>query len=423
MIRVNRQSQKGAAAVLITLVLAAVLVLATLLSHRGLLLEARMSANQMHSTVAFEAAEAGIEWAIAQLNQPRTIDANCRIGPSASSSFRDRFVALSTAAEGFAGRTWLSTGVPMPLQAACVRGGGAWNCHCPVDGPVSLAEPEGTALAPMFSVQFEAGGQAGVLRIVATGCSRLSAPCLAGSGVRSEGTARVQVSLALLPALASAPAAPLTTIGNIRTGAAIGLANQDPRSGGIVAHAGGAIDTALARLTVPAGSSSADALIGRDTSLSGIGPDALFVSLFGLPKASWQTQAVVQRITCQGTCAGTELAQLIAQNAGPAQLWIDGDVLLEGPLTLGSAQRPVVIVASGAVQLRGAVSLHGVLYAHSLAWDQASAPDAVVRGALISETDYGGDAAPDLIRDAAVLALLRNQAGNLARVPGSWRDF
>ena len=97
-----------------------------------------------------------------------------------------------------------------------------------------------------------------------------------------------------------------------------------------------------------------------------------------------------------------------------------GDLTLRGPLTLGSPERPLLIVAAGALQLQGAVQLHGVAHAASLAW---IGPAATVRGALISEGVAAGDASLDLQRDADVLEALRTRQGSFVRLPGSWRDF
>ena len=58
--------QRGAATVVVMLGLLAVLALGLLFANRGLLLESRMSANQARATVAFETAEAGLAWVLAQ---------------------------------------------------------------------------------------------------------------------------------------------------------------------------------------------------------------------------------------------------------------------------------------------------------------------------------------------------------------------
>ncbi len=64
-----------------------------------------------------------------------------------------------------------------------------------------------------------------------------------------------------------------------------------------------------------------------------------------------------------------------------------------------------------------------MLYANAVRWDGAVPSGSLVRGALVSETTYRGDATPDLVYDPAVLATLRQRSGMFARVSGSWRDF
>ena len=93
-----------------------------------------------------------------------------------------------------------------------------------------------------------------------------------------------------------------------------------------------------------------------------------------------------------------------------------------GPATLGSPERPVAVVAAGAIRLDGAVVVHGVLYGAQSPGHRSRAKRAL-RGALISEGDYAGAAPLDVVYDPAVLARLRGAPGTFARVNGSWRDF
>jgi hypothetical protein len=151
-------------------------------------------------------------------------------------------------------------------------------------------------------------------------------------------------------------------------------------------------------------------------------PEALFVSLFGVAKATWRDLPMVQHLSCTGSCT-TELLGTIAQATGPAQVWVDGDLTLDGPIELGSTERPVVVVVSGQLQLRGDVQLHGMLHARAAAWSQPATSAAALQGALVTETDYTGDAAGTFVYDARVLDTLRQAAGSFVRVPGSWRDF
>ena len=90
-------------------------------ANRNAIVEARASANQYRSTQSFEAAEAGLEWALARLNDSTPIGDDCL--PSAdpaATSFRARYLRDDGA--GFVAATWDDAGTPVPLQAACVRG-------------------------------------------------------------------------------------------------------------------------------------------------------------------------------------------------------------------------------------------------------------------------------------------------------------
>src|SRR5450432_2351820 len=83
--------QRGAAALVVTMLLVFAMLIVVAYANRNLVVEARASANQYRSTQAFEAAEAGLEWALAKLNDATPIGDDCM--PSAAPgalSFRDR---------------------------------------------------------------------------------------------------------------------------------------------------------------------------------------------------------------------------------------------------------------------------------------------------------------------------------------------
>lgn len=415
-------AQRGAAALVVTLLLLFAMTLVAVFANRHLLFEQRSSANQYRSTQAFEAAEAGLEWAIAQLNTNLRIDANClpSADPSAT-SFRSRYLEFARGTGLVAPTTWSQAGTPTALQAACVRTGSGWACSCPAQGLPTLPASAGTAPAAAFVLQFLPATKPGVVRVAATGCTSLAGACLAGSATRADATAKVEAALGLIGGLRTPPAATVTVRGSFDAGTAtLGLHNPDPATG-LAVDAGGSITASQARLTAPAGASKAAALVGNDGALAALGADRLFASHFGVDKAHWQGQPVVTRIDCTSDCSAAVTAAIDAAADG-ALIQVDGDLALAGPLTLGSAQRPVTIVVSGAARLDGAVALTGLLYAGALQWTH-TAGSAVVRGALVSEADYHGDGAPELFYDTAVLALLQQRAGSFTRVNGSWRDF
>jgi hypothetical protein len=319
--------------------------------------------------------------------------------------------------------TWVHDGKVLALQAACVRSAAGWVCSCPSDAAPSLPPPPANAAAPAFAIRFVAAPQPGVIQLHATGCSSPAGNCLASDAGQTEGSARMQVLLGLVPGFVTPPVAPLTVKGSVEAAAAaLGLHNTDAATGGATLHAGASFNAPHARLHTAAGGAGGASAIEGDDGLLSMTNDRLFASFFGIDKTLWKDQPGVAHVACKGDCAAV-LSQAIGKATIHRLIWVDGDLQIDGPLVLGDAKRPVVIVASGAVQFHGAVTMHGVLHAASLQWSDAAAATATLRGAAIVEGDYTGNGEPDFVYDAAVLAALKTGTGSFARVAGSWKDF
>jgi Tfp pilus assembly protein PilX len=356
MTRTTPQSQRGGAALIVTLMLFLAMALAAFAVNRHLVFEQRGAANQARAAQAFEAAEAGLEWAQAQLNSTQRVGPDCK--PSAdpaAASFRERTLSLDR-----------STGAINAIapRTGCVHSASGWSCSCPTGGPTTLSMPTSNVPTLAFSLQFRPGARAGTVRVSASGCTSLAGECLPGSTTTADATARTEVTLALFSGMRTPPAAALTT---------------------------------------------------RDAASQTT--DQFFAAAFGVDKKTWKTQPVVARLAC-GTDCNHAIGEAIA--AGSTLIWIEGDLTLAGPVTLGSPARPVVIVAGGAARLDGAVMVIGAIYAASVALSDTST---IVQGAVINEGAYTGPALPDFRHDADVLAALNQRTGSFARVSGSWRDF
>ncbi|CAN5670260.1 hypothetical protein BH11PSE8_BH11PSE8_17070 [soil metagenome] len=362
--------QRGAATLLITLALFLVMVLVALFVNRNLIFEQRASANQYRATQAFEAAEAGLEWAVAQLNHAEPIGADClpTTGRSAD-AFRARFLSFVAADSSFASTTWTPRGAAaLPLRPACVYGGTDWLCHCPTESDADLLAPVGSGPFPAFTLQFIAGPKPGTVRIVSTGCSSWAAPCQPRAGDPADASARTEVTVALMPAVRAAPLEALT------------IRSASPNS------------------------------------------DRLFAAHFGLDPLRWKNQLVVTRMRCEGECSAALIAA-IGRDMPHPMIWVEGELRLIGPLTIGAPDTPVVIVVPEGAQFTGPVALHGALYSASLRWDASASGRGSVQGAVIVEAPPEGDGSPLLVRDAGVLQALMQRTGSFVRVNGSWRDF
>ena len=150
--------QRGAAALMVVMVLFFVVSLVAAYASRNLIFEQRTSVNQYRSTQAFEAAEAGLEWAMGLLNSGR-LTAACQAATDVTlSSFRDRYLSIDPVTGVVTPRTWSLAGVPQILQPSCVRGAAGWVCDCPSAAAPVLAAPGGVGSFPAFSVRFAKSG-------------------------------------------------------------------------------------------------------------------------------------------------------------------------------------------------------------------------------------------------------------------------
>ncbi|MBN8510798.1 MAG: hypothetical protein J0L57_19565 [Burkholderiales bacterium] len=448
-----RLPARGAAALVVVMVLFFLLSLVAAYASRNLIFEQRTSANYYRATKAFEAAEAGLEWTLAQLNGGR-IDAACApsVDPGAT-TFRDRY--LDVLADGrLSVRTWNDAGVERARRAACVRGAAGWACSCPDDSAPALAAPAGATTTPTFRVSFEAvapGGPAGAVRVVAQGCSNFDASCLTDTPSGADANAEVSALVALAPALTQAPLASLTVRGALEPASARFVATHPDA---VAVNSGGPAAVNMANIQTPPGSPASDLglqsrLVSDNdpTLLAAIAPEGglsagerMFLGLFGAPPAAFRLQPAVRRLSCGADCA----AVLEAAAAGhPGRvLWIDGDLAFaaDADLTLGSAGAPVVLVVDGNLALAtgGRVAIHGLVHVRGSSLQADAGADLSFTGALVAEGEDGGvddglltiQGEPRFVFDADLVerarALVARRAldfGSFARVPGSWRDF
>ncbi|HZV94179.1 MAG TPA: PilX N-terminal domain-containing pilus assembly protein, partial [Caldimonas sp.] len=186
--------QRGAAALLVTALLFLTLLVVVAATQRQVLVEVGSSLGQQRSTQAFEAAEAGLEWAVARLNDDTRLGDDCL--PSSAvdaASFRDRHLPLDLSLGRRRAATWDDAGTPRLLQAVCVHGDAGWTCSCPASGPPSPAA--GDVPAPAFAVVFGEGPRPDVFTAVASGCLQGRTPCADTAASKHEAAARLEVAV------------------------------------------------------------------------------------------------------------------------------------------------------------------------------------------------------------------------------------
>lgn len=420
---VCRQQQRGAATLVVAMVLMFAMSLAAYFLNRNMATEHRLAANQVLAAQAFEAAEAGLEWATAQLNNAKKSGTDCLPSTEAAAqSFRTRYLNFDASTGLHTPRTWTQAAKAMSLQAVCVRNPGqanGWACSCPASGHPSLPVNNTT---PAFVVTLMPASTPGQLRVVAQGCTSHAGACQPGSNSKADATAQVQQLVALVGGLASAPVAVLTAVGNVNTPSALGLHLGNVPSMRATVQAGGHVLAPNARIGAAAGGVSSLSVVEHDKGLTSLSAARFFSLLFGADAATWRAQNVVHKLACADNCNAAVLDAL-ATTDGPLLMWAEGDLTLTGPLNVGTATRPVLLVVSGSAKLSGEVQVHGLLHAARVEWNADGTGAGRVTGAVTSASDYKGSGAPDLVFDAAVLQTLQANSGSFARVAGSWKDF
>ena len=457
----HRSPQRGAASLIVVMVLFFIMSLVAAYTSRNLIFEQRTSVNQYRATQAFEAAEAGLEWAIAQLNGGR-IDASCLEAgaTNADTSFRQRYLAINTNPPPDANSGMITAPTqppvgaapPAPRRAGCVWTGTEWRCSCPDAADPALVAPAGTGIFPAFWISFNTVGvsRPGVVQIIANGCTRVDAACLSSSANTSnvEGRALVTALVALKGAVATPPVAAMTVFGDVRARAAIdpqlNVFNTDIDRGSVTIQASGVVNLNRVVLGSAPGTPGSASIIPSDSQMTetldplpqrlineGRGPyDRAFVSTFGIwpNTVRWQPGAV--RMNCPAAGCRAALSNAVALNPDRV-IWVEGDLTLETAGDIGSLPNPVdpndptvpgpaVVIATGNLVVPvGGVRLFGLVYTRSGNWTGGGE----IEGAAITERDLAVTAGQTVAFNGALLDILRLRAGSFVRVPGGWRDF
>ena len=434
---------RGAASLIVVMMLFFLVSLVAAYSGRNLIFEQRTSVNQFRAVQGFEAADAGVEWALAMLNGGRITDACVEgVAATAQTSFRQRYLNINPATGVVTPRTTAAGAV---LTPSCVFDGTNWVCSCPDNGPPALTLPAGGGVYPAFRIRFVTTNvvRPGVIGIESQGCTRLADACLnfPATAVESEGRALVTAFVALKPSVATPPSAALTVLGTVAAGAVVNAYNTEADRGGLALHVGNpggaTIDTAGFVLRGPPGTPADAVRVLTDSSLTDMtaAPDRVLPTLLGAWPDVYRQQPAALLFDCPLSGCRAALADLVARHPGRV-------VRVEGPLTLESAgdvgslpdpanpllAGPVMLLVSGPVRFTtpgaGAiVRVFGMVYSQDGAWQGPGQ----IQGAAFIEGNLGAGAAPavniTVNMVGTVMDFMRFQSGSFVRLPGSWRDF
>ena len=473
--------QRGVASLVVVMLLLFVVSLSAAYASRNLIFEQKTSANQARSTLAFEAAEAGIEWTLAQLNGGRVSAATCANSTS-ESNFQQRYLGIS--ATGMISAQARGSSLDGNWWPTCVLDGSSWTCACPAGagtdpsplpsgaGPfpafrVWLGTPEPSATIDSPWTAFVPAGP-GLLSVSSVGCTRLTGGtgddnCMSFRPVAEmgEGLSSLRVLLALRSGLTTPPSAAITARLGVQPDiepAKLRAINTEPSAGGFTVNAGEVLLPAqMSQLVAEStpGTPAELSIVESDPKLTALSTMAtgagaltdgerMFVSMFGMQRNTYRQQPGLRIRDAEA------IPDLL--DANPRRIiWVDGDLTLD--TDVGSASDPVLLIVNGdSLTLTAGVTITGFVYVRGtlpatpntacirptamVATDcvaTVTLPNAITRinGALVTEgalrTVYASTPAAtnELIvtYDRTVLDTLRHNYGSWVRVGGGWRDF
>jgi hypothetical protein len=445
--RPTRTAQRGLSTLAIALLLLFSSSIVVFYMNRGVIFEQKTSANQMRSTIAFEAAEAGLEWATGMLNRPYDIQASdCSFLSTANISFRRKYI-----------QTQFNigvSGVPLTDSAypGCKINGTALYCNCPDQpaGTEAIADPTipsgvPTEL-PSFVVAFQDIGDPTAVRVISTGCTAQAGMCkpttlTAASTGASDAAATVTVILKLAPTLRAQPSAALTCGTSCTVGGSYNIYNFDVASNGYLVNAGTTVSSGAGVTygTIP-GQPWQNAVIANDSSLSAISSSdptctnaSMFTAYFGTTMATFAGSPDTYNATsCSGaggaSACGAEVNT--AYNNGWRNFYFPNGMSLNSSAgfpgnTLGSnlPGGGVNLVSPGAMRINGNITINGLLFFNNANVNNFGTGTADINGAVITCAGYNNNGSGTLTYDSNALGGAGLRPGMMVRVPGSWRDY
>ncbi|MDI4631508.1 hypothetical protein J7U46_00430 [Pelomonas sp. V22] len=427
----SQRRQRGATTLVVVMALFLVVAMLAAFASRNMVYEQRIASNYYRAGVAYEAAEAGVEWALGMVNADR-IDTTCQ-NNAAGDSLRERYLNINQSSRAI---TPVSAS-PNVMLACHFTDANTWTCQCPTPtaaAPGALVMPVlgASGLQPMFGVGFKAGTRPGTARLTVIGCTGLITSCannLTAAG-NALGKAEQAVDIALVSAVKMPPISPLVAKGLIDPGspAALGLFNSAPNGPGMLVQTGRLLSLAdLAHAEGIPGTPASDYIITADTAMRDQTVELFFASFFGMNKDYYRNQPKMRQIAadvCGSDCSDPLQTQIAA---GAQMFWLNAASTFSSNVTLGGPTNPVVIIVDGDLTISQPIQIYGLLYVRgNLSWTNPSGAgiQATVTGAVVAEGNVtvAGPGPVNMVYDGTVMQILNNQRGSFVRVPGSTWD-
>ena len=422
-----RRNQSGAATLVVVMMLFLIMALLAAYANRSLMFEQRMSGGYYRASMAQEVAEGGFDWTLAMLNGT-AIDANCQPVASGGVRFADKYLNVSPADRGIRS---ISTAPASTLAVDCARTDTTLVCRCPAPDK-RTAQPttaNSGSLIPSFgmSLGVDPKMRYGLFKVASRACTDSSIDNCANTEARSQqaiATAAQWASIALVSAVRSSPASPLTVKGSLKTlgAGALGLHNTDPTSAGILVVSGGPAPALMdSHMDSVPGTPASQARLFDQDQLKNLSAAGFFRLYMGMSPDRYKNHPSLRKVKCgAGDCAAALQA---AYDAGTRILWVEGAMHIASNLSLGTINDPALIVVNGNATLDGPMQITGmVVITGDLDWTNTGGLTSLVTGFVVVQGGMSATGGMDIQYSQLVANQLRNRIGSYVRVSGGWID-
>lgn len=423
--QVGRLHQSGVVTLLTAVV---ILFMATILVigvSRTTLMEQRISGNEIRKRQAFEAAEVGLSYGLNYLNAKVAFAGN-PLGTTTGNLWPQGADKNNNNVADVIPVTLVTSNRNKYSVAFCSPQAPITNIHCPDDpelGPVDcIDDVDGTT------------------DWTATGIE-LSAPRIVSCGWSDDGLSRVKITqgIGLTSGTPQPQTNPLVSKGTVNVQGSATVTNYFNNlsiwSGGPLSNIGNSGKTFVRNPTVvppPAGTlpptppsscsatsdyvcstdknSTGPDVIDSDPTLANLTNDELFDAVVGTTESDYASSAL-------SVAPGSvdDLDGFLGQ-----AIFITGDLSDNMNFTLGSRDRPVVLVVDGNWSAGGNTTIYGIVYVRG---SIALTGNITIYGGATVEGGVSGTGSLDVIYDPLVTSNAATGTGKPGLIPGGWRDW
>lgn len=395
--------QRGAATLLVSMVLLVAATLLVLYVSNTIVGEQRMSANEVRSKQAFEAAQAAVELSIRHINddtvenpfQAASEDTLNGSWSSANSSYRVMFCEPATVPNAQQCADLAANGIAPACTPPAAGVTSAWVVSCGWSDDSAARKRIVTLVAktdPLpgdITNPLTAKGSVGMIgnSTVVNYFNNLTV----WSGQSLDNSGNTGKTVIKRPSSTSN-----LTAAQVDT--QVGNGNQ-------VCNVSQAPDLIC---TTSSGVFGPD-VIQSDSTLANLTQAEFFENFMGMSPSLYKSTMAEEIVA--GADAGTI-------SEGGKVYWVEGDATISQ--NIGTASEPVILVVNGTLTFSGNPVIYGVVVVNG-GFNTSGTPK--VRGAVVSAGNVASDGTLNIIYDPDVIDRLGQVTGKYATVPGTWRDF